>query len=106
MRAYCKECRRYRHCLERTRDLPCTSYGKRRRRNGRHKRTDSYRTGCALEKAHGAATEAEEKGSPAAAGTSHEPDHAVDHLHHGSGDLGTAGGADLKGGENDDGSGV
>lgn len=98
MRAYCKECRRYRRCLERTRDLPCASYKKRRRKDERRKRTDSSRTGCALEKTPGVAPGTEEKGSPAAAGTGCEPDTAGDHLHHGGGDLGAAGGTGVKGG--------
>lgn len=102
MRAYCKECRHFRYCLERTRDIPCTSYVERRKRDGRHKRADRPGTGRALAETSGSAPETEEKGLPAAAGADHNPDPAGDHLHHGSADLGTAGGADLKGGDDDD----
>lgn len=106
MRAYCKECMHFRYCLERTRDIPCASYEERRKQDGRHKRADSPGAGCALARTPGAAAEAEEKGLPAAAGAGHEPGPAGSYLHHGSGDLGTAGGTNVKGGEDDDGSGV
>lgn len=97
MRAYCKECMHFRYCLERTRDIPCASYKERRRQDGRHKRTDSPRTGCALERTPGTTPGAEEKELSAAAGTGHEPGPAGYHLHHGSGDLHSAGGTDVKG---------
>lgn len=103
MRAYCKECRHFRYCLKRTRDIPCTSYVERRKQDGRRKRADSpgARDTGALERTPGTAPETEEKGLPAAAGADHEPDPAGDHLHHGGGDLGDAGGAGVKGGEDD-----
>lgn len=98
MRAYCKECMHFRYCLERTRDIPCASYAERRRQNGLRKGGHSG-TGCALAEASGTAPEAEEEGLPAAAGADHEPGPDRNYLHHGSGDLGTAGGTDVKGGE-------
>lgn len=101
MRAYCKECRHFRYCLERTRDIPCTSYVERRKQDGRRKRADSPRTGRALAEAPGAAPETEEKGLPAAAGADHEPGPVGSHLHHGGGDLYSPGGANLKGGDTD-----
>ena len=98
MRAYCKECRHFRYCLERTRDIPCTSYEKRRRRDGRRKRADSpgARDTGALAEAPDTAPETEEKGLSAAEGTDHEPDPTWDHLHHGGGDLGAAGRASVR----------
>lgn len=63
---------------------------------GRHKRADGPGTGRALERTSGTAPEAEEKGLPAAAGADHEPDPAGNHLHHGGGDLGTAGGTGVR----------
>ena len=36
VRAYCKECRHFAYCLERTRDIPCADY-KERRKDGRDK---------------------------------------------------------------------
>ena len=36
MRKFCKECRHFAYCLERTRDIPCADY-KERRRDGRDK---------------------------------------------------------------------
>lgn len=102
MRAYCKECRHFRYCLERTRDVPCTSYVERRRRDGRHKRAGSPGTGCALAETPGAAAEAEETGLPVAEVADHEPDPAGGHLHHGGGDLGATGGTGVKGGGEDD----
>lgn len=91
MRAYCKECVHFRYCLERTRDIPCASYAERRRQNGLRKGGHSG-TGRALAEAPGTAAEAEEKGLPAAAGAGHEPGPDGSHLHHGSGDLHSAGG--------------
>lgn len=105
MRAYCKECMHFRYCLERTRDIPCASYAERRRQNGLRKGGHS-RTGRTLAEAPGADPEAEEKGLPAATGADHEPGPDGSYLHHGGGDLGTAGGTNVKGGEDDDGSGV
>lgn len=95
MRAYCKECMHFRYCLERTRDIPCASYAERRRQNGLRKGGHSG-TGRALAEASCTAPEAEEKRLPAAAGADHELDPAGDHLHHGGGDLGTAGGTDVR----------
>lgn len=105
MRAYCKECMHFRYCLERTRDIPCASYAERRRQNGLRKGGHSG-TGRALAEASGTAPEAEEKGLLSAAGADHEPDPDGDHLHNGSSDLCAAGGTNVKGCEDDDGSGV
>ena len=65
-------------------------------KHGRHERADSPGAGRALAEAAGTTQEAEEKGLPAAAGADHEPDPAGNHLHHGSGDLGAAGGAGVR----------
>ena len=92
MRAYCKECMHFRYCLERTRDIPCAIYEERRKQDGRHKRADSPGTGCALAKAPGIAPEAEEKGLSSAAGADHKPGPDGSYLHHGGGDLHSAGG--------------
>lgn len=96
MRAYCKECMHFRYCLERTRDIPCASYEERRKQDGRHKRADSPRTGRALAEAPGTAPEAAEEGLSSAAGADYEPDLVGSHLHHGSGDLGAAGGTSVR----------
>lgn len=40
VRAYCKECRHFAYCLERTRDIPCADYKERRRDEGN---TDNFR---------------------------------------------------------------
>ena len=32
--AYCKECLHFRYCIERSRDIPCTSYERRKRSGG------------------------------------------------------------------------
>ena len=98
----CNTCRYNRRCIESSREYPCIDYEERRKQDGRHKRADSPGAGRTLAEAPGTAPEAEEKGLPAAAGADHEPDPAGDYLHHGSGDLGAAGGADLKGGDDDD----
>lgn len=95
----CNTCRYNRWCIESSREYPCIDYEERRKQDGRHKRADSPGTGRALERTPGAAPETEEKGLPAAAGASHEPDPAGDHLPLGGGDLCVAGGANLKGGE-------
>lgn len=36
VRKFCKECRHFAYCLERTRDIPCADY-KERRKDGRDK---------------------------------------------------------------------
>lgn len=73
-------------------------------KHGRRKRTDSpgARDPGALARTSGTAPGAAEEGLSAAAGADHEPDPAGDHLHHGGGDLHSAGGANLKGGDDDD----
>ena len=67
---------------------------------GRRKRTYSpgARNPGTLERTSGAAPEAEEKGLPVAEVADHEPGPDRNYLHHGGGDLGTAGGTNLKGG--------
>lgn len=90
MRAYCKECMHFRYCLERTRDIPCASYEERRRQNGLRKGGHSG-AGCALERTPGTAPGAEEEGLPSAEVADHEPGPDGSHLHHGSGDLHSAG---------------
>ena len=95
----CNTCRYNRWCIESSREYPCIDYEERRKQDGRHKRADSPGTGRALAEASGTAPETEEKGLPVAAGANHEPDPAGYHLHHGGGDLHFAGGADVKGGE-------
>ena len=97
----CKTCRYNRWCIESSREYPCIDYTERRKQDGRCKKADSPGAGCTLEEAPDTAPETEEKGLSAVAGADHEPDPAGDHLHHGGGDLGAAGGADLKGGEDD-----
>lgn len=94
----CNTCRYNRRCIESSREYPCIDYEERRKQDGRHKRADSPGAGRALAEAPGAAPEAEEEGLPAAAGAGHEPGPDGSYLHHGSGDLGDAGGANLKGG--------
>ena len=97
----CKTCRYSRRCLESSREYPCIDYTERRKQNGRHKRAYSPGAGRALAETAGTAPEAEEKRLSAVAGADHEPDPAGDHLHHGGGDLGAAGRAGVKGGEDD-----
>lgn len=98
MRAYCKECMHFRYCLERTRDIPRASYEERRRQNGLRKGGHS-RTGRALAGTPGTAPGAKEEGLSAAEVADHEPGPDGSYLHHGGGDLGTAGGTDVKGGK-------
>lgn len=95
MRAYCKECMHFRYCLERTRDIPCASYEERRRQNGLRKGGYS-RTGRALERTPGTATEAAEEGLSAAEVADHEPGPDGSYLHHGGGDLCAAGGTGVR----------
>lgn len=74
-------------------------------KHGLRKREHS-RTGHTLAEAPGAAAETEKKGLPAAEVAGHKPGPDGNHLHHGSGDLHSAGRTNVKGGEDDDGSGV
>ena len=97
----CNTCRYNRWCIESSREYSCIDYEERRKQDGRHKRDDSPGAGRALAEASGTAPGTEEKGLSSAAGADHEPDPAGDHLHHGGSDLGAAGRADLKGGEDD-----
>lgn len=97
MRAYCKECMHFRYCLERTRDIPCASYEERRRQNGLRKGGHSgARNSGALERTPGTAPGAEEERLPSAAGADHEPGPDGSYLHHGSGDLHSAGWAGVR----------
>lgn len=89
MMAHCKECRHFRYYLERTRDIPCTSYEEMRKQDERRKRDNSFGSGagCDLAGAAGTAPEAEEKGLSAAAGLDHEPDPAGDSNGRSGGDI-------------------
>ena len=62
-------------------------YEERRKQDGRHKRADSPGTGCALAEAPG---------------TDHEPGPDRNHLHHGGGNLHSAGGTGVKGGDDNE----
>lgn len=79
-------------------------YEERRKQDGRRKRADSpgSRDTDSLAEAPGTAQGNKKERLSAAEVADHEPGPAGDHLHHGSGDLGTAGGTDLNGGEDDD----
>ena len=92
----CNTCRYNRRCIESSREYPCIDYEERRNQDGRHKRAGSPGTGRALEEVPGTAPEIEEKGLPAAAGVDYKSDPAGNHLHHGGGDLGIAGGTGVR----------
>ena len=64
-------------------------------KHGLRKREHS-RTGHTLAEAPGTAPGAEEERLPSAAGADHKPDPAGSYLHHGGGDLGTAGGTGVR----------
>lgn len=76
-------------------------YEERRKQDGRRKRADSpgSRDTDSLAETSGTAPGAAEEGLSAAAGADHEPGPDGGYLHHGGGDLGTAGGTDVKGGK-------
>ena len=49
MRAYCKEYIHFRYCIERTRDIPCSSFRKKEGKK-RDERNDSRTTGAAADR--------------------------------------------------------
>ena len=69
-------------------------------KHGRHKRADSPRTGRTLAGTPGTAPGAAEEGLPSAAGADYEPGPDGDHLHHGGGDLHSAGRTGVGGEDN------
>ena len=50
--AYCKECLHFRYCIERSRDIPCTSYERRKRSEGiKRNKPEKDKPGSVPEKA-------------------------------------------------------
>ena len=94
----CNTCRYNRRCIESSREYPCIDYEERRKQDGRHKRADSPRSrnSGALEEASGTAPGAKEEGLSAAEVADHKPDPAGSYLHHGGGDLHSAGGTGVR----------
>ena len=77
-------------------------YEERRKQDGRHKRADSPGTGCALAEAPGTAQGNKKERLSAAEVADHEPGPDRNHLHHGGGNLHSAGGTGVKGGDDNE----